>query len=267
MNIQALMQKTIPFIVFLLIMNHFGFSQTETLSTTKDSLIIKGDRIWIREYPRLGKVLFTLNDGSVCQILQKGEKQIIKGVQDFWYKIEYKNKVGWVFGSQSSLRQKASLDNFEPFLKYFIKTCLLENNLDSLLLYKSPVITQFQNKQIGFYRLFNPGASCTIEPIDEWYYKNTKDYYSLFQNMTELKFNNILPKKGFCEESNETDGVYYKHVDALPNYFDFNTNNLGELPLPPSYKSKETIKVVILNQRKFGQVFISSWLMANGGLL
>ena len=225
----------------------YCMGQEKVVSNSNDTLIIKGNNIWIREYPKTGKVLFTLDEGSICRVLQKGEKQTIRGLEDFWYKIEHKNKVGWLFGSQSSIRQKASHDSFEPFLKYFVQKCLFEMNIDSLLLYKSPTIEQFQHKQIGFYRLFNPGSFCVIKPIDGWYYENSKKHYNPYQNIDRLTFyKNKWPNKGFCEESTEMDGIYYKHVEALPKYFDFDRNNLEELPLPSSYQRGEKIHVLIL---------------------
>ena len=30
-----------------------------------------------------------LDEGALCKVLEKGEEQVIRGNQDFWYKIEH----------------------------------------------------------------------------------------------------------------------------------------------------------------------------------
>lgn len=67
-------------------------------------LLIEGKNIWIRKTPVKGKVVMKLNTGDKCTILKKGEGQNIKGNIDFWYKIEFEGKKGWVFGSQTSVK-------------------------------------------------------------------------------------------------------------------------------------------------------------------
>ncbi len=76
----------------------------------KPTLLIEGNNIWVRESPKTGEVAFTLNEGATCYVLEKGESQVIRGNKDFWYKIEYEGKTGWVFGTQTSLKQ--TLCNF-----------------------------------------------------------------------------------------------------------------------------------------------------------
>lgn len=84
-----------------------------------DTLIIEGNNIWIRNKPRIGEVVFTLDEGSLCYVLEKGEEQTIRGNKDFWYKIEYEGKIGWVFGSQTSIKQNPP-EEFKDFLEKFI---------------------------------------------------------------------------------------------------------------------------------------------------
>jgi len=69
-------------------------------------LIIEGTNIWIRNKPITGDVVMKLNSGDKCKIIEKGEMATIKEKTDYWYKIEFEGKIGWVFGSQSDIKQK-----------------------------------------------------------------------------------------------------------------------------------------------------------------
>ena len=243
-----MMQKLFALFTIIILTNGYhSFGQEKAISNRKDTLIIEGNSIWIRDYPKTGKVLFKLNEGSKCRVLQKGEKQVIKGLEDFWYKVEHENKVGWVFGSQSSLRQKASFDNFESFLKYFVQTCMLESNLDSLLFYKSPVIEQYRHNQIGFLRLFSTGAACT-----EWNYESPKYPYKYFLEKVQLKY---YKSEQSCVECTNADGIYYQHTKSFPRYY---INDMVEVdfPLSPKYQKAEKIKVVIwIDEIKWSKLY------------
>ncbi len=69
-------------------------------------LTIEGNDIWVREISKTGKVIMKLNTGNKCIILEKGEEQNINGFIDNWYKIEFNEKQGWVFGSQTSVKSR-----------------------------------------------------------------------------------------------------------------------------------------------------------------
>lgn len=85
-------------------------------------MLIEGDNIWIRETPVNGKVILKLNTGDKCVVLEKGSSQTIRGCYDYWYKIKYNEKVGWVFGSQTSIKTTESqlqinfMAQWKPFL-------------------------------------------------------------------------------------------------------------------------------------------------------
>ncbi|MEA3451309.1 MAG: SH3 domain-containing protein, partial [Bacteroidota bacterium] len=82
--------------------NDLEDSNNQNISTQKNTeqfLFIEGNQIWIRKTPSTGKVIMKLNDGTKCKLLKKGKKETIKGITDYWYKIKYKEKKGWVFGS------------------------------------------------------------------------------------------------------------------------------------------------------------------------
>ncbi|MFC2080447.1 hypothetical protein ACFLRQ_03125 [Bacteroidota bacterium] len=73
-----------------------------SFQTAKDTLTIEGKDIWIRDYPATGEVIMKLNTGDACVILEKGELAVIRDNVDYWYKIEFDGKEGWVYGSQTS---------------------------------------------------------------------------------------------------------------------------------------------------------------------
>ncbi len=82
-------------------------SSNSTENTSKAEkkayLIIHGKDIWVRDVPTTGKVVTKLNEGDKCQIFEKGKLESIKGRPDYWYKIDFNNNQGWVFGSQTDL--------------------------------------------------------------------------------------------------------------------------------------------------------------------
>ena len=50
-------------------------------------LTIEGDYIWVRDAPSNGEVVYKLNSGDKCKVLEKGKAETIDGVTDCWYKI------------------------------------------------------------------------------------------------------------------------------------------------------------------------------------
>jgi hypothetical protein len=220
--------------------------------TINDTLRIEGNRIWVREQPKDGEVLFTMDDGALCNILEKGEEQIIRGNKDFWYKIEHEGKIGWVFGSQTSIKQKASLENIEPFLDYFLTTFFFGKNFDSLIYYRTSEASKYIHKEIGVCRLYTPGIYCIHS--DYQYNENKKEYFygNINPQMPEINFYKELPEKGFCDESPKPDGVYYEHMgDDFPSYYDHTVSLEKNIPIPTKYEKGIVIKIKILFKNWF----------------
>lgn len=71
---------------------------------TEEYLTIEGNDIWVRNAAGDGEVIMKLDNGNQCLILEKGEEETINGYTDFWYKIDFEGKTGWVFGSQTSVK-------------------------------------------------------------------------------------------------------------------------------------------------------------------
>ncbi|MGV8815851.1 MAG: hypothetical protein ACOH2D_17245 [Gelidibacter sp.] len=113
-------------ILFLLVI-----SSTSCISQINSKLTIEGTNIWIREYPTTGDIIMKLNEGDVCDVLKKDKKDTIGGITDYWYKIKFNNQIGWVFGSQTSIKQNKKL--IKPLKNFGIK---YEEGLDIKIINK-----------------------------------------------------------------------------------------------------------------------------------
>jgi len=49
-------------------------------------------------------VVMQLSDGNLCEVLQKGKKERLGNMNDYWYKIEYQGQIGWIYGYFTSKR-------------------------------------------------------------------------------------------------------------------------------------------------------------------
>ena len=221
--------------------------KSEKILPTKDTLQIIGNNIWVRKTPKTGKVVFKLNDGIVCTILEKGMQDTIKQDVDVWYKIKTDNKTGWVFGSQTSRcysckskEEELVSEDFTPFLKTFLQTSFFGKNTDSLLRYKSPTIYKYVHKEIGFTRYHNPGVTCVPQEYNKSNYRN-ENYPKL-----NLPFYNKQPKDGFCEKSKHADGIYYYHTKKLPDYPVFTEDDYVMKSIPLKKYKNAPIKVAII---------------------
>lgn len=87
----------------------------------KDTLlIIKGTNVNLRVSPDLEAVrIRQLTTNDTCVILEKGKQDTINEAIDFWYKIRFKNKEGWVFGSFTSLKipKKPAVNKNKTWIK------------------------------------------------------------------------------------------------------------------------------------------------------
>jgi len=99
-------------------------------------LIIQGKDIWVRDAPATGEVVMKLNDGDKCRILGKTGFEIIRGMADWWYQIEFEGKIGWVFGSQTDIHHYAQLvDEYVDFWEFYhdgLKDECLEQSVDGI---------------------------------------------------------------------------------------------------------------------------------------
>ena len=49
-----------------------------------------------------------LNEGDQCVLLDTGKIDTVNGFIDHWYQIEYRDTIGWVFGSQTNIKSENS---------------------------------------------------------------------------------------------------------------------------------------------------------------
>jgi hypothetical protein len=219
-----------------------------TVLSGQNQLVIEGHQIWVRAIPKTGDVVMKLNDGNVCKIIQKGEEQIIRGHKDYWYQIEYNGLTGWVFGSQTSLKRIASIVDFELFLDFFLKTYYYGNNLEKLIVTKHWKTSHFLHPEVGVFRIYNPGAACVLFGWDQEKYKSDKFLnYDIPMVDNIVYFPNKKPKGGFCEPTQEADGVYYQTIDKLPVYPDMSGDyKILELPVPDKFRKGEKAIVRML---------------------
>lgn len=152
-------------------------------------LTIKGNQIWIRQKPTNGKIVMKLDDGTKCKIIQKGKKATINGETDYWYYIEYKGKQGWVFGSQTDIKEQKITDNnsldskteIENFIQDFI------NSYTS----SQEHFNQYFIKD-SLYELYNPGAFVYIKKVCPKEFFTTNPF---IKNLSDLKDKIVFDKE------------------------------------------------------------------------
>jgi hypothetical protein len=154
--------------IILFLISIFCFS---TLYSQK-YLFIEGQNIWVRETPARGKVIMKLNTDDKCTILQIGQSETIRGNYDYWYKISYDDKIGWVFGSQTSIKTEESKYNliFSKQIKEFVE--LLRTDSKKIQKYFHPKYSLYYIQSgSGAYQIYHYSSSIdTI--LNKGYYLN-----------------------------------------------------------------------------------------------
>ncbi len=133
-------------------------------------LTIIGNQIWVRSEPTTGEVIMKLDDGTECEVLEKGKQETIHGTTDYWYKISCNGKQGWVFGSQTSLKQEQKLSdnqNVTRYMQAFGQT--LKSNYKSL----------FDSDSIFVLDNYFAGLSASYQSINDVKEYFTKENYNL----------------------------------------------------------------------------------------
>jgi hypothetical protein len=234
---------------------------SNSVKPENNNLIIKGDKIWIREYPSTGDVIFELNNGDICKVLKKDKKEVINQISDFWYKIEYKGKIGWVFGSQTSIKQGSielsiKVDKERVFIKPFDdinikyekglnikiidKVLVNDEEFDSRILFeytyseKEPPLT--------FINVFVAG-----EPYGIYVLNKTMDFYELQKKVNDLHLsifsseeldptNILLTKEGIFVDVN-----YYTTMNSTVIYNQDNNGFITKTKQNEYFINKKTI--------------------------
>ena len=199
-------------------------------------LIIEGENIWVRETPITGEVIMKLNSGNICEILEVGEEVQVRNMLDKWYKIEFNDTIGWIFGSQTNLKtgKTIKIEDFDTFIK---------NNAENIL---KQNFANFIHKAIGINIFHNPGVFTVIDTIK-----------SARIPLYDIKINpknvfGMKPKGDFCDAyPNIKNGIYYWQIKEkdLPASSDMTNPNevkSKRLTLPKQYKNNKIQKVQLI---------------------
>lgn len=82
-------------------------------------LVVKASMVNLRVEPGVkAKKIKQLKANDTCEVLDKSKLDTVDGKIDYWYKIKFKTKEGWVFGEFTSLKM---LQNKKEKQKIFPK--------------------------------------------------------------------------------------------------------------------------------------------------
>ncbi len=86
-------------------------AKTDTLKPSAEavptSLSVTGSSVNMRVLPSVKAArIKQLKMNDSCAVLERGKMDTVGGFVDYWYKIKYKTKEGWVFGQYTSLKQQ-----------------------------------------------------------------------------------------------------------------------------------------------------------------
>jgi len=89
---------------------------TDSIKKIEDAkpkfLVIQGTNVNMRVEPNIKAVrIRQLTTGDTCEVIEKGNKDTVNDIIDFWYKIKRKTKEGWIFGEFTSLKLKEEKQN------------------------------------------------------------------------------------------------------------------------------------------------------------
>ena len=181
----------------------------EEVQNPSQTLKIIGDQIWVRSEPKTGQVVMKLDDGTVCKLIEKGEKQTIKGTTDYWYKIDYNGKEGWVFGSQTTLRQKvksASISTMEEVLERMKKS-----DFKSLIASDDIFVLDNKHAIVELSKVSTTEILKQLPKINE----NTEVYYN-----EQPSFNGETFDKNGLFITSKTDEIFTDWVQIAPDLKD-----------------------------------------------
>ncbi|GAB4402393.1 MAG: hypothetical protein OHK0039_00340 [Bacteroidia bacterium] len=73
-----------------------------------NQLYVVADKVNVRSAPdnEADNVVFQLERGNICNILERGARQTIRDMDDYWYRIEKDGEEGWIYGFFTSKRRE-----------------------------------------------------------------------------------------------------------------------------------------------------------------
>lgn len=191
-------------------------------------LTIIGKDIWVRSKPSTGDVVMKLNDGDKCKIIEKGEQQTIKDDTDYWYKIEFEGKEGWVFGSQTSVKSDSENVESDDEEKQIAKL------LDELaLIFKNQQFTKLKSYYYFGDKVFyisNPGAYVVINLTED---VQNLEFYSLTSVAAYDLLFEKLPDFDMDSYSWTKTGCFAEKISGK-KYFTSMVDNMKEFGFEPT---------------------------------
>ena len=88
-------------------------------------LVIQGTNVNLRVDPSLkADRIRQMTTGDTCEVIEKGNKDTVNDIADFWYKVKRKNKEGWVFGTFTSIKHPTTTGKQDKSktLNFFLKS-------------------------------------------------------------------------------------------------------------------------------------------------
>lgn len=237
-------------VLFVLLNDNSSDAADSITEQNTNWLTIEGENIWVRSTPSTGEVIMKLNNGDMCEVLEKGKFEEIRNMYDYWYKIKYNGQIGWVYGSQSNL--KTGYTYADAVNKKLIKPSeSAQNSPKSIQAFFSEYtstnnnLNRFVHSTAGLYILNNPGSMC---------YGSKSSSISIKQFGIQPKnvFNGI-PEGDHCGGyENSSDGFYYETInrDDLP-IFTTDGENISKLPIPYNYEGNNIVKVCIVKNNSW----------------
>lgn len=219
-------------------------------STNNDSyklpehLIVKVDEALVMNNPDSMKKQFLLFQDYEAKVLKRGKKENINGIDDYWYKIEFRAMEGWIFGAQTNLAKNEVYENecFIAFFSRFLCDSYQGNNLKSYI-----------HPKINFYWATNPGAYCQLENIKSVANKTlqTKQIPAIFHRP---------PEGNYClGYHNEASGFYIeemnvRELDEPHTWFEgYKYNSEKRIELVKSISPMQPRKVTVVIEEEFNR--------------
>lgn len=189
------------------------------------TLEVESEKAYVREYPTDGEIIFELNKGQICEVLKKDKKEIINGKSDYWYKVKCQEKEGWIFGSQTSLKEKPKEYSIPKQVKINqnLDFGMCKGNLGCLIEEFYPIgwsedkyfafFVQPKNEAIGGYDLHLIIQNMNNDKIEwrwnyneyikkNWDEKTREDFVTIWNNNSIL-FNQKLNEYGITQVLDE----------------------------------------------------------------
>ena len=131
--------------------------------------------------------------------------------------------------------------NFKVFVNAFIDDCLSLSNFHESYSNSSPIISKYISSKFSTGYYFNPGAECYFSPGPGSITFPDGEYIMDGLSPETTLYDDDLTG-GFCEPTEQPNGLYYNVISRLPGWYDFNDSYEEEYLYHPY---KEYNKIVL----------------------